>query len=113
MGIGGLNERSRIGGKGMTSKLDRIQENANKYIVKNCPAIYEFFNYYCKKDGEGLCQDCTDCVIKQVIEKCKDSKLSYSNLEILRTACETSETYGKAVMAEQILQLFDIEEITE
>ena len=24
----------RIGGKGMTSKLDRIQGNANKYIVR-------------------------------------------------------------------------------
>ena len=103
---------ARIGGKGMTS---------NKYIVKNCPASSKDFRLNCQgkayinkyKCVFGLleCQDCTDCVIKQVIEKCKDSKLSYSKLEILRTACETNQAYGKAVMAEQILQLFDIEEI--
>jgi hypothetical protein len=85
------------------------------YIVLNCPsciispsccAKYHIDNGHAKD-----CQDIEDCVIKQVIEKCKDSKLSYSKLEILRTACETNQAYGKAVMAEQILQLFDIEEI--
>ena len=95
----------------MTRERDRIQENANKYIVKNCPA-YLGDEDYCTCYLE-VCSDCTDCVIKQVIEKCKGSKLSYSNLEILRTACETNQAYGKAVMAEQILQLFDIEEINK
>ena len=100
----------------MTSKLDRIQENANEYIIKNCPCYVNYedkLHLCCDGQGDGECQDCTDCVIKQVIEKCKDSKLSYSKLEILRTACETNQAYGKAVMAEQILQLFDIEEINK
>ena len=86
-----------------------------KYVVRNCPAITEY--KFPDKVHKGCCQ-CTygyckdiDCVIKQVIEKCKDSKLSYSNLGILRTACETNQAYGKAVMAEQILPIFDIEEI--
>ena len=82
------------------------------YIVKNCPCIARGeCNSY--RDDEIFCQDCTDCVIKQVIEKCKDALFNYSNLEILRTACETSEAYGNANIAEQILQLFDIEEINK
>lgn len=93
----------------MTSKLDRIQENANKYIVKNCRAYNE---PWCG-DSMDNCINCTNCVIKQVIEKCKGVISNYSNLEILRTACETSEAYGKANIAEQILQLFDIEEINK
>ena len=94
------------------------------YIVKNCPCLKSQISYKdklwinsCSELGEigsrMCCQDITDCVIKRVIEKCKDSKLSYSNLEILRTACETNQAYGKAVMAEKILQLFDIEEINK
>lgn len=98
----------------MTRERDRIQENANKYIVKNCPSILPMTRLC---DSESIfncgtyCKDCTNCVIKQVIEKCKGAVSNYSNLEILRTACETSEAYGKANIAEQILQLFDIEEI--
>ena len=84
---------------------------SNRYVVLNCPTLMG--NRLCYSKEIRQCADRTDCIIKQVIDKCKDSKLSYSNLEILRTACETSEAYGKAVMAEQILQLFDIEEINK
>ena len=87
------------------------------YIVKNCPNLstsyYEtgrVIHNQCGLTDDDLCADCTCCVIKQVIEKCKGAISNYSNLEILRTACETSEAYGKANIAEQILQLFDIEE---
>ena len=84
-----------------------------KYIVKNCPGQPIIWNdNWCNKEQQ-FCQNCTDCVIKQVIEKCKSAVSNYSNLEILRTACETSEAYGKANIAEQILQLFDIEEINK
>ena len=95
----------------MTRERDRIQENANSYIVKNCPAFDNriWIEPTCNINPCD-CENITDCVIKQAIEKCKDSKLSYSNLGILRTACETNQAYGKAVIAEQILQLFDIEE---
>lgn len=98
----------RIGGKGMS------------YIVKNCPCIKHFdeveLDNRCMSTQDNklfFCENNTDCVIKQVIEKCKDAVSNYSNLEILRTACETSEAYGKANIAEQILQLFDIEEINK
>ena len=92
------------------------------YIVKNCPCLKSQISYKdklwnngCSELGEVesrmCCQDITDCVIKQAIKKCKGAISNYSNLEILRTACETNQAYGKAVMAEQILQLFDIEEV--
>jgi hypothetical protein len=79
------------------------------YIVSNCPA-YLIEEDYCTCYLE-VCSDCTDCVIKQVIEKCGSAVSDYSNLEILRTACETSEAYSKANIAEKILQLFDIKEV--
>ena len=97
----------------MTRERDRIQENANKYIVKNCPCYMNQPEADCWADQLSWCENCTDCVIKQVVEKCKGAVSNYSNLEILRTACETSDAYGKANIAEQILQLFDIEEINK
>lgn len=81
----------RIGGKGMTRERDRIQENANKYIVKNCRA----YNKPWCGDSMDNCINCTDCVIKQVINYCLEQNLKYDT-----TACE-------------ILQLFDIEEINK
>ena len=97
----------------MTRERYRIQKNANRYIVKNCHAITN--NLTCRQAiyENMFCDYRTDCVIKQVIEMCKGAVSNYSNLEILRTACETSEAYGKANITEQILQLFDIEEINK
>jgi hypothetical protein len=79
---------ARIGGKGMS------------YIVKNCPsciispsccAMYHIDNRHAKD-----CQDIKDCVIKQVIRKCRRSlEVSYCPIE------------------QEILQLFDIEEINK
>ena len=57
----------------MTSKLDRIQENANEYIVKNCPCYALKGGYYdCWANQDTWCENITDCVIKQVIEIAKD-----------------------------------------
>ena len=96
----------RIGGKGMTRQRDRIQENANKYIVKNCPCLKSQISYKdklwingCSELGEVgsrmCCQDITNCVIKQVIEKCKE------------------HPFKDCACGDEILQLFDIEEINE
>ena len=67
-----------------------------KYIVKNCPTFNDNkgFYYSCKNlNVEPIdCQDCTDCLIKQVIEKCRDLPFS---------ACACGD---------EILQLFEIEE---
>lgn len=49
---------------------------SDKYTIQNCPAIYGVSFNGCKKDhyedGTVLCQDCTDCVMKQIVELCKE-----------------------------------------
>lgn len=74
---------------------------SNEYIVKNCPSCrqYQVGIYTCDDLYDcdlQRCQDCTDCVIKQVIRKCRKSlEVSYCPIE------------------QEILQLFDIEEINK
>ena len=74
------------------------------YIVKNCPAIFysgitdEAKCWQKWEQFDESCQGCTDCVIKQVIEKCK-----YCYNEVDK---ENDGFYS-------ILQLFDIEEINK
>ena len=67
------------------------------YIVKNCPSITTGRNdkdYICNTHqmGCGHCLDCTDCIIKQVIEKCNQAPI---------------------LDADWVLKLFDIEEVRE
>ena len=73
----------------------------DKYIIKNCPAIYGVFTDGCKKDhyedGSVLCQNCSDCVIKQIIEKCKEKM--------------DTEFNSGSIFAEEILKLLDIQEV--
>lgn len=85
----------------MTREHDRIQENTNEYIVRDCPAIISLYERpQCALPSNYYCKDCTDCVIKQVIEIAKD---------IIEKDCyENSD-----VKAEKILRLFDIEEVKE
>ena len=70
----------------------------SKYIVKNCPCYDkdEQKGYTCTtlsvKSAE--CVNCTDCLIKQVIEKCNAKQ----------------DLYSTKRFAEEILQLFEIEE---
>lgn len=48
-----------------------------KYIIKNCPSCYYIYcdkEYECNWRGSGIikpCQDCTDCVLKQIVDNCK------------------------------------------
>ena len=71
----------------------------NKYVVKNCP-MYFCTNCY-GHTGTAICEDFTDCLIKQVIEKCKQS-LNYSSKEPYEL--------GRTNMAGIILAYFEIEE---
>ena len=81
----------------------------NKYIIKNCPALYGIDDGFLCSDNndedEKYCIDCTDCVIKQVIKKCK-----YYQNKIGRTPQHRA---GFVDATSDILQLFDIEEIRE
>lgn len=76
------------------------------YIVKNCPSfvlgvaikgndkkVQTCNNYRIRELTH--CSDITDCVIKQVIEKCKE------------------HPFKDCACGDEILQLFDIEEINK
>lgn len=88
----------------MTRERDRIQENANKYIVRNCPAILPMTKL-CDSENTfncgTFCNDCTDCIIKQVIEKCKLFQNNYLVND------------GVQLLTTNILNSFDIEEINK
>lgn len=72
------------------------------YIVSNCPA-YLIEEDYCTCYLE-VCSDCADCVVKQVIEKCK---YCYNAEQKSRY-----KTNGY-MLADTILQLFGIQEINK
>ena len=85
----------------MTRERDRIQENANKYVVSNCPA-YLGDEDYCTCYLE-VCSDCIDCVVKQVIEGCKkEAVINYPKKE---------KEFITVNGYQAILNMFDIEEI--
>ena len=71
--------------------------NEYRYIIKNCEQIHSSDNFCWSKNI--LCQDCTDCVIKQVIEECKWE----TNIDV----------NDRGDLAERILSYFDIEEINK
>lgn len=75
---------------------------SSKYIIKNCPAIYGISLDGCKKDhyedGTVLCQDCTDCLLKQIVDKCEEKYHKSSNIV-------------SRVFATEILQLLDMQEV--
>lgn len=70
-----------------------------KYIVTNCPCYNGMGGFLteCGSDhvSDIRCLYCTDCLIKQVIEKCNDKQ----------------DLYTTKLFAEKILQLFEIEEV--
>ena len=82
----------------------------SKYIVKNCPTLMG--NRLCYGKTTKQCADCTDCVIKQVIEKCKDSQkqCNCTNAEP-EVDCLDCSFGGRASMAQSILDEFEIYEV--
>lgn len=86
----------------------------SKYIIKNCPAIYKKFRidencelyidkYRCNHNSFYSCQDCTDCVMKQIVEKCKE------NLNSLETYVDVRSL--ECVTLQNILKLLDLQEV--
>lgn len=65
----------------------------SKYIIKNCPCIVmgECNSF---RDDEIFCQDCTDCVMKQIVDYCLDN-----------------EKYGDEYYTRPILEKLDIQEV--
>lgn len=77
---------------------------SNKYIIKNCPACrqYQVGIYTCDDFYDcdlQRCQDCTDCVIKQIVKLCEQYKKDYNT------------TNGVWLLANNITNLLDIREV--
>jgi hypothetical protein len=78
---------------------------SNKYIVRNCPCFVKTFEWCQKVDDYGVCENTTDCLTKQIIDKCK-----YYQNKIGRTPQYRA---GFVDATKDILQLFDIEEVNK
>ena len=73
----------------------------SKYVIKNCEQIHSADNFCWSKNV--LCQDCTDCVLKQIVELCKE------NLNSLETYVDIRSF--ECVTLQNVLKLLDIQEI--
>ena len=73
----------------------------SKYIIKNCEQIHSADNFCWSKNL--FCQDCTDCVLKQIVELCKE------NLNSLETYVDVRSF--ECVALQDILKLLDIQEV--
>ena len=67
-------------------------------IIKNCPC------YYLETCGaenvkEQYCEDCTDCVMKQIYKLCKDDYTQFGDKELRYDTLEN------------IIKLLDIQEV--
>jgi hypothetical protein len=76
--------------------------------MKNCPACrqYQVGVYTCDDLYDcdlQRCQDCTDCVIKQIVELCR------KNLNSLETYVDVRSL--ECTVLQNILQLLDIQEV--
>lgn len=76
--------------------------NNNRYVILNCPTLMG--NRLCYSKEIRQCADCTDCVMKQIVEKCKRT-LS------INKGFDNEFTLGKMTFAEFILKDIDIEEV--
>ena len=78
---------------------------SDKYIIRNCPAIQ-----YNTCEKYGMCQDCTDCVMKQIVELAKGHTELCKNCEQQIKECDCSDICN-AYRLDKILELLDIEEV--
>ena len=83
---------------------------SDKYIIRNCELIC---NGECPNSKTGYCQDCTDCLLKQIVGLCKDY---YKNCEIEGNCiddrtCTSCFFGGGNELAQDILSNLDIQEV--
>ena len=72
-----------------------------RYIIKNCEQIHSSDNFCWSRNV--FCQDCTDCVMKQIVELCKETCRKRCTNDCLGTKKHCG--YG------QILKLLNIQEV--
>ena len=87
---------------------------SDKYVIKNCPACR--ISPSCCTEWNLLhgewkdCKDINDCVMKRIIEKCKNVKAINKRNSYVGEYIEFTQY---SPLAEEILQLFEIEEQEE
>lgn len=93
-----------------------------KIIIRNCPAIYKKLRinennavyideYRCNYQTLNPCQDCTDCKMKQIVEKCKKYIENYND-KVFYDNDDVKILMGKVMLSQSILsELLDIEEV--
>lgn len=82
----------------------------SKYIIKNCPAYSKDALDFCfaKNATQAICYNCTNCVMKQIVELCKDE------VELVKKWQEETKYPFKPTafeLAEKILNQLDIQEV--
>lgn len=75
-----------------------------KYIIKNCPC-YEHGFCTSPRIKVRACFQCTDCIMKQIFERCKRVRECTSDI------CTNPYEYATYCEARGTLQLLDIQEI--
>lgn len=69
-----------------------------KYTIKNCPA----YKGYCTNEFRyGQCSEISDCLLKRIVDKCKNYREKFKN------------NYYSKKGFEEILNLLEIEEVNE
>lgn len=81
-----------------------------KMIIRNCPAFDSKYNECHSKiePHKIYCMDCTDCVLKQIVELCKGIKCP---CEYKGADCWECTESGARRFADKILKLIDIQEV--
>lgn len=88
-----------------------------KYIIKNCPCYIDMplhnHDKVCRlgdivkpnhKELYVYCQDCTDCVMKQIVELCKEESSIMQHKQKVKVK-------GLNKLADRIFELLDIQEV--
>ena len=76
----------------------------NKIIIRNCPC-YDCGYCISAKVKERGCINCTDCVMKRIVNRCKKVKEGTARI------CTTPYEYATYCEANGVLQLLDIQEV--
>lgn len=82
-----------------------------KYVVKNCPCIYRSYRTEYDCDYDGPCEDCTDCLIKQIYE---DVKTVYQTPEYFETIKDEQQLLIESAwhnVAHMVISKLEIEEV--
>lgn len=78
----------------------------SKYIIKNCPAYSKDALDFCfaKNATQAICYNCTDCVMKQIVELCEEESSVIQHKQRIKVK-------GLNKLADKIFGLLDIQEV--